>query len=132
MMFDDDDFMEDNKKLEEIEEPDSTYRRESMPSERELYHGKKELSYVESVRKPTYTYTKSYYEEKETKGFKPSPIISPIYGILDKNYKKEEVVTKKEMRITSGRTNFDLDSVRNKAFGTEYMMLIIINHKLIE
>lgn len=60
------------------------------------------------------------YEKKEEKQyFKPSPIISPIYGILDKNYKKEDVVSKKEIRITSNysRTNVDVDDIRNKAFG---------------
>lgn len=60
------------------------------------------------------------YEKKEEKQyFKPSPIISPIYGILDKNYKKEDVVSKKEIRITSNysRTNVNVDDIRNKAFG---------------
>ena len=122
MMFDDDDFLEDTatdlNKL--INEPVSYHREErKIPEEKELYHGKKEMSYVESVNKPNYSYTKSYYEEKETKGFKPSPIISPIYGILDKNYHKEEVVTKRETRIVSNYNKPDLDSVRNKAFGNE-------------
>ena len=60
------------------------------------------------------------YEKKEEKQyFKPSPIISPIYGVLDKNYKKEDVVSKKEIRITSNysRTNVNVDDIRNKAFG---------------
>ena len=41
------------------------------------------------------------YEEKATtakseeKKFKPTPIISPVYGILDKNYHKEDIVNKK-------------------------------------
>ena len=119
MMFDDDDFLEDTKIKEEDDyTPSVTYHREEKP-ERELYQGKKELSYIESVRKPNYSYTKSYYEEKETKGFKPSPIISPVYGVLDKNYRKEEVVTKKEVKLSTGKTNFDLDTVRNKAFGKE-------------
>ena len=123
MMFDDDDFLED-KKMEEMDNslssPTSTvvYKQDDE-EEKELYHGKKELSYIESVRKPNYSYTKSYYEEKETKGFKPSPIISPVYGVLDKNYRKEEVVTKKETKISVGRNSFDLDTVRNKAFGKE-------------
>ncbi len=120
MMFDDDDFLEDSKpKEEELDyKTPEVYKREDR-GERELYQGKKELSYIESVRKPNYSYTKSYYEEKETKGFRPSPIISPVYGVLDKNYRKEEVVSKKEVKISSGRTNFDLDTVRNKAFGTD-------------
>ena len=123
MMFDDDDFLEDKK----MKEMDNSFSRISIHNDenedKELYHGKKELSYVESVRKPNYSYTKNYYEEKETKEFKPSPIISPVYGILDKNYRKEEVVTKKETRITSGKTNFDLDTIRNKAFGSEDEMI---------
>ena len=60
------------------------------------------------------------YEKKEDKAyFKPSPIISPIYGILDKNYKKEDVVSKKDIRITSNysRSNVNVDDIRNKAFG---------------
>lgn len=59
-------------------------------------------------------------ENKDDKTyFKPSPIISPIYGILDKNYKKEDVVSKKEIRITSNytRTNMNVDDIRNKAYG---------------
>ena len=118
MMFDDDDFLEDNK-MKEMDDSLSRPTTVKKEDNSELYHGKKEVSYIESVRKPNYTYTKSYYEEKQTKEFKPSPIISPVYGILDKNYRKEEVVTKKTTRITTGRTNFDLDSIRNKAFGSD-------------
>ena len=123
MMFDDEDFLADSK-FKDIEDtndytPSVSYKREEREPEKELYQGKKELSYIESVKKPNYSYTKSYYEEKETKGFRPSPIISPVYGVLDKNYHKEEVVTKKEVKLSTGRTNFDLDTVRNKAFGND-------------
>ncbi len=61
------------------------------------------------------------YDRKEEKTyFRPSPIISPIYGILDKNYKKEDVVQKKEVRISSySRNNVSVDDIRNKAYGTE-------------
>lgn len=55
---------------------------------------------------------------KEQKIFRPTPIISPIYGILDKNYKKDEIVQKKEIRITSASSRkVDLDTVREKAYG---------------
>ena len=60
------------------------------------------------------------YDRKEERSyFKPSPIISPIYGILDKNYKKEEIVSKREVRLTSSytRENVSVDDVRRKAFG---------------
>ena len=120
MMFEEEDFF--NERFNEsVKEEVKPVTREEKLEKRELYQGKKETTYVESVNKtPSYTYTKSYYESKETKGFKPTPIISPIYGILDKNYRKEEVVTKKEIRVTSSNSNkLDLDSIRNKAFGQE-------------
>ncbi len=49
----------------------------------------------------------------ESRKFKPSPVISPVYGVLDKNYKKEDIIVKKEEKKT-----FDVDDVRKKAFGT--------------
>lgn len=119
MMFDDDDFQEDHDAFLEKNnhEDEVVYKREDRNDmlDRELYSGRKE-SYTEGIKNRSHAYTKeSYYEEKEKKIFKPSPIISPIYGILDKNYRKEEVVTKRETRIiTSSKP--DLDSVRNKAF----------------
>lgn len=61
-----------------------------------------------------------YEGEKREKptGFTPSPIISPIYGILNKNYKKEEIVTKKEIRLTAtSNKKVDLDTIREKAYG---------------
>lgn len=56
-------------------------------------------------------------EKKDAITFRPSPIISPIYGVLDKNYKKDEIVTKKEIRLSSAPKKFDVDSVREKAYG---------------
>lgn len=59
----------------------------------------------------------SYDNRDDKTYFKPSPIISPIYGILDKNYKKEDVVPKKNVRISNySRNNVNVDDVRNKAF----------------
>lgn len=120
MLYDEDDFQEDNNLFETKEEPISTvYKREEInePLNRELYSGKRE-TYADGLKNRSYTYTReNYYEEKEKKVFKPSPIISPIYGILDKNYRKEEVITKRETRISTGFSSKpDLDSVRNKAF----------------
>ncbi len=51
--------------------------------------------------------------------FKASPIISPIYGVMDKNYKKEDIVVKKKVEVTkTQQKNIDLDLARKKAFGT--------------
>lgn len=63
-----------------------------------------------------YRNTKPYEEVKPVKKFKPTPIISPVYGILDKNYHKEDIVDK-----TDDYTSVDglsVDSIRNKAYGT--------------
>lgn len=75
------------------------------------------------------------------KVFTPSPIISPVYGILDKNYTKDEIVDKKggikrqivpkpivrkkevkpsnevELPKVDNSRPVDIDSVRRKAFG---------------
>lgn len=57
---------------------------------------------------------------EQPKVFKPSPVISPIYGILDKDYKKDEIAPKKvevkETPISSSAATYD--SVRRKAYGT--------------
>lgn len=72
------------------------------------------------TKEETPSYDRLYEKKEEKAGFKPSPIISPIYGVLDKNYRKEDVVSKKEVRLTSSyaRENLDVDDVRKKAFGT--------------
>ena len=49
--------------------------------------------------------------------FKPSPIISPVYGVLDKNYKKDDVKTK-QSRKEPVRITPTIDDVRAKAYGS--------------
>lgn len=64
------------------------------------------------------------YERTETvpvvekKKFKPSPIISPVYGILDKDYKPEDIMPKRKDSDIARPKVLDVDSVRKKAFGT--------------
>lgn len=101
--FEDDDFI-DNDFTEVIkEEPKKIYGTTSD----KLYSS---INYSTSSSKPYSTQT------KET--FKPTPIISPIYGILDKNYHKDEVIDRKDKPASYvSRKNADLDSVRKKAYG---------------
>ncbi len=49
------------------------------------------------------------------KPFTPSPFISPVYGILDKNYSKDDIVDKRTDRKKQIKDN--IDRVRSKAFG---------------
>ncbi len=60
--------------------------------------------------------------EEVKKKFKLSPVISPVYGILDKNYKKEDIIEKKSRNDDyfgyQGDSASRVDKVRKKAFGT--------------
>ena len=59
-------------------------------------------------------------EDKNVKPkFKASPVISPVYGVLDKNYTKEEVKERTEDTTTMKRPSkkVDFETVRKKAFG---------------
>ena len=66
----------------------------------------------------TNIYNDPYKEKKEERVFKPTPIISPVYGILDKNYHKEDIVTKKEVSYQKDNNENTIDAVRKKAYGT--------------
>lgn len=60
-------------------------------------------------------------KKEEKKVFKPTPIISPVYGVLDKNYHKEDIVSRTSYSSTSNTNNEvepSIDSIRNKAYGT--------------
>ena len=119
LIFDDEDFSIDVKpkivkeKSRTIESKDVSLYRSREVKDIKKVEIKKEEKNVDYVSKSAYVKK----EEPKTKTFTPSPIISPIYGILDKNYKKEEVKENKEIRISSRPSRMDLDSVRNKAFG---------------
>ena len=63
-------------------------------------------------------YNDPYKEKKEEHVFKPTPIISPVYGILDKNYHKEDIVSKNDMEYKTVNTPSSIDVVRKKAYGT--------------
>ena len=52
--------------------------------------------------------------KKETPKFVPSPIISPVYGILDKNYNKKDLIKK----TPTYEKVVNVDTIRAKAYGT--------------
>jgi len=115
LIFDDEDFILDTKPKVKKIEPKKVEKTVVKEDTSNLYKGKdtKKSENKNDYPKPTY----GKKEPVKTKTFTPSPIISPIYGILDKNYKKEEVKENKEIRISSRPSRMDLDTVRNKAFG---------------
>ena len=87
----------------------------SMPklkAEEPIKEKRSEYSRLDSFR------VKEEPVKEEKKRFKPSPVISPVYGILDKDYKVEDI---KEAPKSNGNIltskDLDVESVRAKAFG---------------
>ncbi len=72
---------------------------------------------VNEIHKPNVNVTIGK-EKNSEKTFTPSPVISPIYGILDKNYTKEEIKEKVETSKRPSESEFNYDYVRRKAYGT--------------
>ena len=103
-------FEEDDFKNDEVYVREKRVKKEVIPEEKPKEEEKKYNTSLSGLYAGN-------LDTKKKKEFKPTPIISPIYGILDKNYTKDEIVTKKEIRISSSPKNVDLDTVREKAYG---------------
>ena len=77
----------------------------------------KELEKPKEVVKSSYLKEKPFIKKEEKKIFKPTPIISPVYGVLDKNYHKEDITSKRQVSL-SDTASLSIDDVRKKAYGT--------------
>jgi len=114
--FDEDDFLDYEPPKKDIIKQEEMLERIEQP-----VHDTYDIP-VYGSKKINTNVSNSPYSRNEnvTKKFTPTPIISPIYGVLDKNYTKEEIQDKKEVKATSSyvsRKNADLDSIRKKAYG---------------
>ncbi|MDO4963278.1 MAG: hypothetical protein Q4E75_04190 [bacterium] len=108
IFFDESDFND----LNLIDKEEKTVKEEKPNKEKikqNKFTEKKEYSFYQKEEKK-----EDVKEEK--KNFKPTPIISPVYGILDKNYHKEDIVSKNDVINNPKEPN--VDSIRNKAYGT--------------
>lgn len=76
----------------------------------------KELEKPKEI-KSSYIKEKPVIKKEEKKTFRPTPIISPVWGVLDKNYHKEDITDKKS-KNTNNTASLNLDEVRRKAYGT--------------
>ena len=122
-----DDFieMEEPKKEEKKEEPPKreekkevpvySYQEEKPKKENTLYGNNRK----NEVNLDIPSYGSSYEKKQEKKTFRPSPIISPIYGVIDENQSTVEPEPKREIRISSSYSSrkLDVDAVRAKAYG---------------
>ena len=109
----------DEKVEEEPKKEENVYNYYEEPKEEvNLYNEKRNLYNMDTKEIRVHEYGSV---SKRESSFKPSPIISPIYGILDKNYKKEDIVSKTGTERVGGsfeRHRVTVDDVRKKAYGT--------------
>ena len=102
-------------------------RKEAINSSRENYRRYEELRYGKSSAKDTTEYHKTsevqqniynkpLASKEEPKKFRPSPVISPVYGVLGENYKKEDILPRASSEGTLPKIMV-VDNVRKKAFG---------------
>lgn len=103
--FDDDDFIEPTR-----------FSRSEVQREKTV----EKIKEVQPVQAPVIKPYSNKKEMEKPRKFRPTPVISPVYGILDKNYKNEEVVSKDEdsYAIQRASKKVDFESVRKKAYGT--------------
>lgn len=92
---------------------------------RDLKLTQKPKEEIKEVKKIKEEKVKEIYGSKiqepviEKKNFKPTPIISPVYGILDKNYTKDDIVSRDDVkRVDKEPKESSIDTIRNKAYGT--------------
>lgn len=98
IIFEEDDFKEEKKKSKSI----NVLERENNKYEPEI--------------------KKNVTTAKKT--FKPSPVISPVYGVLDKNYKKDEISSKDGL-LNDSSDKIDIDYVIKKAYGTNDEVTVV-------
>lgn len=102
----------DDQEFDEMKDP---YEEENMSINLFDYENPKKKETKKITKMPEIK-GRAYESKKadiDSRKFKPSPVISPVYGVLDKNYKKEDIVV-----ATSTPKQIDVDDVRKKAFGT--------------
>ena len=89
-----------------------------------VYFDEKDFDTLEPKPEPpkqsSYVLNKQGTKEKEEKKFKHPQIISPFIGVLDKNYKKEDIMPKRSQKVEQQTLTREItiDDVRKKAFGT--------------
>lgn len=110
----------ENKEVENSQ-PSNSFRKANSIFSSTTTHTEPKLDSVREISTPTVK-----------KPFKPSPVISPVYGILGENYRKDDIVDKKdgmkrekvikpvvkEEPVLDDTFEVDIDAVRRKAYGT--------------
>lgn len=122
--YSDNSLMKNNNKLPDFDYDDFVSSDLKVEEEPKKLYGEDPNKLYNSVNYSS-NYSSKPYGAVQKDAFKPTPIISPIYGILDKNYRKEEVIDKKDKPSSYvSRKNADLDSIRRKAYGIKEEVIV--------
>lgn len=106
VIFEEEDFVEVKKEPKpKVEPKKETYSRTSQND-------------YSKYKKPTLDREVIREVIEKPKKFTPSPVISPVYGVLDKNYKKDEISDGKHSLEKTKELVINFDTIRQKAYGT--------------
>lgn len=112
--------VEIGKPKEEDSVIDNEVLKKEEIKESKIYFDDKDFDTLVAPKEKPRTY--GFKEETKTvkKEFKASPVISPVYGILDKNYHKDDIKNKQksENYVERSGEKVTIDDIRKKAFGT--------------
>ena len=120
-VFDESDFVEPSRVTRHSNRKEEAKEPQKNTEIREHKIDKPKEVNIKSETKVSKLYKDKIVEKKDDKKFKASPIISPIFGVLDKNYVPSDVSTNNgdNYEINRRSKTIDFDSVRKKAYGTE-------------
>ena len=103
----------DDKDFDDLEKPSQPVVPKE-PVKKAVVSPKREIK-----KDNAYSGGRGQVQPEERKKFRPSPIISPVYGVLDKNYSKDDIMTKDRSRnLYHSKKEVTVDDVRQKAFGS--------------
>ena len=114
--FDEDEFENTLPKFKEEKKETPKLYYEHQRELKKEEQKKEELRHKSDVRSigRGYSPLDKSLKENVPKKFVPSPIISPVYGILDKDYHPDDISTREDTDLK--RNKLDVDIVRKKAF----------------
>lgn len=118
--FDDDNFSDKSRVSRQSRKSKSELTNDSLQSKSLVSKSKLHKEEKKDVKVAELYKDKREDVKEDVKRFQATPIISPIYGVLDKNYRKEEIrpVNGDNYELSRPSKNIDFDSVRKKAFGS--------------
>ena len=92
-------------------------KEEAHEEKKEEVEPRKEVVKEQYTRSIYHNISREEPKKEEKKKFRPSPVISPVYGILDKNYTVDDVVdVDKTKEFSLDKRIVDFDTVRNRAY----------------